>query len=73
MIAEETVVEIRRLYYGEHFTVGTIASLLGVHHETVERAIGTERFHGPRPAERASADAVVLAEGSGGRRNGPDC
>ena len=54
MIAEETVVEIRRLYYGEHFAVGTIAETLKVHHETVERAIGTERFHGPRPAERAS-------------------
>jgi len=54
VIPEETVVEIRRLFYGEHFTTGTIARLLKVHHETVERAIGTERFHGPRAAERAS-------------------
>ena len=54
MIPHETVVEIRRLFYGEHFTTGTIAGLLKVHHETVERAIGTERFHGPRPPERAS-------------------
>lgn len=54
MIPKETVVEIRRLYFGEHFPMGTIAEVLGVHHETVERAIATERFHGPRPAERAS-------------------
>ena len=44
MIPQETVVEIRRLFYGEHFTVGTIAATLGVHHETVERAIGNHGF-----------------------------
>lgn len=57
MIPQETVVEIRRLFYGEHFPVGTIAATLGVHHETVERAIGSAKFHGPRPAERASVTA----------------
>ncbi len=57
MIPEETVVEIRRLFYGEHFPVGTIAATLGVHHETVERAIGNAKFHGPRPAERGSVTA----------------
>jgi transposase len=31
--------EIRRLYYGEHWKVGTIAAALGVHHDTVRVAI----------------------------------
>jgi IS30 family transposase len=39
MITPEQHAEIRRLYYGEHWTVGTIAAALGVHHETVRAAI----------------------------------
>jgi hypothetical protein len=31
--------EIRRLYYGEHWKVGTIAAALGVHHDTVRAAL----------------------------------
>ena len=37
MITPEQHAEIRRLYYGEHWKVGTIAAALGVHHETVAR------------------------------------
>jgi len=40
--------EIRRLFYAEHWRVGTIATALGVHHETVQRAIN--RAPGTRPA-----------------------
>ena len=40
MISKELVAEIRRLYYAEHWRVGTIASELGVHHDTVRRAVG---------------------------------
>lgn len=36
--------EVRRLFYAEHWKVGTIAEQLGVHHETVERAVGVEYF-----------------------------
>lgn len=55
MIPQETVVEIRRLFYAEHWKVGTIAEALGVHHETVQKTLATERFHGPRPGERVAA------------------
>ena len=39
MITPEQHAEIRRLYYGEHWTVGTISAALGVHHDTVRAAI----------------------------------
>ena len=32
--------EIRRLYYAEHWRVGTIATQLGVHHDVVRRLLG---------------------------------
>ena len=35
---------IRRLFYAEHWKVGTIVAELGVHHDTVERAIESDRF-----------------------------
>ncbi|MGQ0737142.1 MAG: IS21 family transposase [Acidobacteriota bacterium] len=39
MITPEQHAEIRRLYYAEHWTVGTIAAQLGVHPETVAAAL----------------------------------
>jgi len=39
-LPQEVVTRIRRLHFAEHWTVGTIATQLGVHHEAVERAIG---------------------------------
>lgn len=39
MISKELVAEIRRLYYAEHWRVGTIASEFGLHHPTVRRAV----------------------------------
>ncbi len=36
----EVEVEIRRLYYAEHWKVGTIASQLSVHGEVVRRVLG---------------------------------
>jgi transposase len=39
MITPELHAEIRRLYFGEHWKVGTIAATLGVHHDTVSAAI----------------------------------
>jgi transposase len=39
MITPEQRAEIRRLYYAEHWKIGTIAAQLGVHHETVAAAL----------------------------------
>jgi transposase len=39
MITPEQHAEIRRLHFGEHWKVGTIAAALGVHHDTVRAAI----------------------------------
>lgn len=44
MIDRALYARIRRLYYAEHWRVGTIATELGVHHSTVERAIELHRF-----------------------------
>jgi hypothetical protein len=44
MISQELIADIRRLYYVEHWKVGTIASELRLHPDTVKRALETERF-----------------------------
>lgn len=44
MIPPEQHAEIRRLYYAEHWRVDTIATTLGVHHDTVRRAVESDRF-----------------------------
>jgi transposase len=44
MIPPEVRARIRRLFYAEHWRVGTIACELGVHPDTVHRAIESERF-----------------------------
>ena len=48
MITDETSAEIRRYFYAEHWKIGTIASELSVHPDTVRRAIGTDRFQSAR-------------------------
>lgn len=45
MISKDQIATIRRLFYVEHFKVGTIASQLALHPETVKRALETERFN----------------------------
>lgn len=54
MIDEKTAAEIRRLFFGEHFKVGTISAQLGVHHSVVRRVIGTDTMVS-RGAVRPSA------------------
>jgi len=44
MISLELRSKIRRLYFGEHWKIGTIVSELGVHPDTVKNAIGHEKF-----------------------------
>jgi len=56
MIAEELRARIRRLYFAEHWKVGTIAAELGVHRDTVRHAIEHERF--TNLAYRASASML---------------
>src|SRR5258706_6034951 len=34
--------KIRRMYYAEHWKIGTVATQLGVHHDTVRRALRVE-------------------------------
>jgi transposase len=44
MIPPEQRARIRRLYFAEHWKIGTIATELGVHHDTVRLAIESDRF-----------------------------
>ena len=44
MISDEQRATIRRFYFAEHWKVGTIAAQLGLHEDTVKRAIDTDRF-----------------------------
>lgn len=44
MIAPEVFARIRRLFFAEHWKVGTIAAELDVHHDTVRNAIEADRF-----------------------------
>lgn len=54
MIGEAQRAEIRRLFYAEHWRIGTIASELSLHPETVRAALETARFN-RRTLVRASA------------------
>jgi hypothetical protein len=42
MITPEQHAEIRRLYFGEHWKIGTIVANLGVHPDTVRAAIALD-------------------------------
>ena len=44
MMDAETRARIRRLFYAEHWRIGTIAAELGVHHTAVRNAIEADRF-----------------------------
>ena len=55
MITPAQRAEIRRLYVGEHWKVGTIAAALGVHHETVRAALQHETGGTRRGVSRPSA------------------
>ncbi|MEK7283214.1 MAG: IS21 family transposase [Acidobacteriota bacterium] len=45
MIPPEPIAEIRRLFFAEHWKVGTIAAALGLHPDTVRDAVETDRFN----------------------------
>lgn len=44
MISEDVRARIRRLFFAEHWKIGTIAAELGLHRDTVARAVDTSRF-----------------------------
>jgi transposase len=56
MIDMETRARIRRLFYVEHWKIGTIACELGLHPETVALAVETERFNSTKTLRRSATD-----------------
>jgi len=56
MIPLAQVAEIRRLFFAEHWRVGTIARQLGLHPDTIRRALVTERFARPALARPSQCD-----------------
>jgi transposase len=58
MITEQLRTEIRALFYGKHFTVGTIAAHLDVHHQTVRSAVEADRFVNTRERDRDRASIL---------------
>lgn len=53
MISDELRAKIRRLFFAEHWKVGTIAAELGVHHDAVHNAIESRSFLAPALRARA--------------------
>src|SRR5260370_30763332 len=45
MTSNDTHAQLRRYLYAEHWKIGTIAHQLGVHPDTVRKAIEAERLH----------------------------
>jgi hypothetical protein len=49
MISPETHVEIRRLFYAEHWKIGTIGSELGIHPDAGTPCSGMRSFPRSKP------------------------
>ncbi|HSW37920.1 MAG TPA: IS21 family transposase [Acidobacteriota bacterium] len=56
MIDFEVRVQIRRLFYVEHWKIGTIASELRLHPDTVARALENERFNSGKEPRGSAID-----------------
>ncbi len=56
-ITSEQRTKILSLFYAEHWKVGTIATELGLHADTVKAAVGTDNFVSRGPAAKAKAKA----------------
>ncbi len=59
MIPAEQVAEIRRLFYAEHWKVGTIATQLGLHPDTVRSALATDRFNRAKQLRPTKLDPYI--------------
>src|SRR3990172_978921 len=53
-IATDLVARIRHLFWAEHWKIGTIASDLSLHHDTVRQALQTDRFNKPHSLRSSS-------------------
>lgn len=53
MISEELRSRVRRMFFAEHWKIGTIAAECGIHHDTVESAINARSFLAPPLRARA--------------------
>ena len=53
MISDEQRATIRRLFFAEHWKVGTIAAELGLHHDAIHNAIQSRSFLAPLHRVRA--------------------
>ena len=66
MIDNARFAEIRRLFFAEHLSVGTIAGDLGVHADAVRRAIGTDAFNqrkaAPQPPSKLDSYKGFVVE-----------
>lgn len=60
MIDIETVARIRQLHHAEQWPVGTICTELGLHHETVERALREEARAEPVPRRSQLDDYMAF-------------
>lgn len=56
MIDSALIPKIRNLFYGEHWKIGTIATELGLHHQTVREALETDRFNRSRKLYHSKVD-----------------
>lgn len=61
MITPEQIATIRRLFFAEHWKVGTIAAELGLHHETVKATLATDSFRPAQPSPRERLTDRYLA------------
>jgi len=59
MIAPEQIAECRRLYYAEHWKIGTIAAQLGLHPDTVRATVATDTQNRPRPPRPRVTDPYL--------------
>ena len=57
MISPEEIAEIRRLFFAEHWKIGTIAAQLKLHPETVRKAVNAESFGRGKLPRAALTDA----------------
>jgi hypothetical protein len=59
VIGPELITRIRHLYFAEHWKIGTIATELGLHRDTVRSALETDRFNRPRIVRPTKADPYM--------------
>jgi transposase len=59
MLSLERLATVRRLFYAEHWKIGTIASQLAVHPDAVRRALATDPLSRPRRLRASRLDPYL--------------